>query len=82
MWNLIGFLAATLTMFSFLPQIIKVWRTKSAKDVSIVMLLQLSAGVSLWIVYGLYLKSPVLIMANSVTLLSMIILVWLYVRYR
>lgn len=55
-WQFIGLGAATLTMFAFIPQIIKVVKTKSAKDVSLFTLLQLSLGVSLWIAYGLHLR--------------------------
>ncbi|KPK97135.1 MAG: hypothetical protein AMJ95_10675 [Omnitrophica WOR_2 bacterium SM23_72] len=80
-WILIGALAATLTMFSFVPQIIKVLKTKSARDVSLMMIVQLSLGVSLWIVYGCYLKDAVIITANSVTLTSLVILLFLYFNY-
>jgi len=76
--KIIGLAAACLTMFSFLPQIIKTLRIKSSKDVSVVMLLQLSLGVSLWIVYGVYRKDPVIILANIVTLVSLITLVFLF----
>jgi MtN3 and saliva related transmembrane protein len=80
-WTIIGFTAAVLTMLSFVPQIIKTFKIKSAKDLSLVTLLQLSLGVSLWIVYGLHLKNPVIILANSFTLLSLIILLYFYFSY-
>ncbi len=82
LWTIIGFSAATLTMFSFVPQIIRTIQTKSVKDVSIVTLLQLSAGVLLWIAYGLHLKNIVIIVANFVTLISLIILLALCKVYR
>jgi len=81
LWSIIGSSAAILTMFSFIPQIIKVIKTKSAKDVSLVTLFQLSLGVSLWIVYGIYLKDIIIITANSVTLTTLIILLVLYFNY-
>jgi MtN3 and saliva related transmembrane protein len=81
LWLAIGFSAACLTMFGFLPQIIKVAKTKSAKDVSLVTLLQLSAGVLLWIIYGIYRKDIIIILANSITLLTLIILLLLYFFY-
>jgi len=80
-WTIIGSSAAVLTMFSFIPQIIKTMKTKSAKDVSLVTLFQLSLGVSLWIVYGIYLKDIIIITANSVTLTTLIILLFLYFNY-
>ena len=81
-WEFIGLGAATLTMFSFVPQIIKVLKTKSAKDVSVATLIQLSLGVSLWIAYGIYLKNIIIITANSVTLCSLIILLFLYFQMK
>ena len=81
-WTIIGFSAATLTMFAFIPQIIKIIKTKSAKDVSLITLLQLFLGVSLWIVYGIHLKDSIIIIANSVTILTLIILLCLYCNYR
>lgn len=80
-WQVIGSSAAVLTMFSFIPQIIKVVKTKSAKDVSLFTLLQLSLGVSLWIAYGLHLRNIIIIAANSLTLLSLIVLLYLYFNY-
>lgn len=73
--------AAGLTMFAFIPQIIKIIRTKSAADVSFITLLQLGLGVSLWIVYGAHLKDAIIIIANSVTVSSIICLLILYFRY-
>jgi MtN3 and saliva related transmembrane protein len=82
LWTIIGFSAAILTMFSFVPQIIRTIQTKSVKDVSRMTLLQLSAGVLLWIVYGLHLKNIVIILANFITLTSLIILLVLCRIYR
>lgn len=80
-WIIVGLSAAVLTMFSFIPQIIKVSKTKSAKDVSLVTLIQLSVGVSLWIAYGIHLKDKIIIMANTITLITLIILLFLYFNY-
>lgn len=78
LWTIIGLTAACLTMFAFIPQIFKALKTKSVKDVSLVTLLQLSLGVSLWIAYGIHLKDVIIITANSITLFSLIILLFLY----
>lgn len=82
MSELIGLLAAAFTSFAFFPQVIKILRTQSLKDVSLVTLLQLTLGVILWIVYGLFRKDPIIIAANAVTLLSLAILLFLFVRLR
>ncbi|MDO8662325.1 MAG: SemiSWEET family transporter [Candidatus Omnitrophota bacterium] len=79
--TLIGLSAATLTMFSFIPQIARALRTKSVKDVSPVTLFQLSLGVCLWIIYGVLRKDPVIITANVVTLISLGILIFLFFKY-
>ena len=80
-WNFIGAAAATLTMFSFVPQIFRSLRTKSVKDVSPVTLFQLSTGVLLWMIYGLYRRDPIIIIANAVTLVTLSILIFLYFKY-
>jgi len=74
-------MAATLTMFSFIPQIARSLRTKSVKDVSPVTLFQLSSGVFLWMIYGIYRKDPIIIWANAVTLISLSVLIFLYFKY-
>lgn len=73
--TVIGSIAGTLTTISFLPQVIKTWRTKSAKDLSLIMLLVLATGVFMWFVYGICNNDMPVIIANLVTfiLASMII---------
>ena len=62
-----GFAAAILTTIAFLPQLYKTWRTKSANDVSIVMLAMFVTGVSFWIVYGWEIQSTPILVANIIT---------------
>jgi MtN3 and saliva related transmembrane protein len=64
----IGLMAGTLTTISFLPQVIKIRRSKSAKDISLGMFLTFCIGVFLWLVYGLFIQSLPVILANSITL--------------
>jgi MtN3 and saliva related transmembrane protein len=80
-WKLIGLAAAALTSFAFFPQVIKMYRTKSSKDISFITLLQLSLGVSLWILYGIYLRDGIIILANSITLISLLCALALHYRY-
>ncbi|MFA4889237.1 MAG: SemiSWEET transporter [Candidatus Omnitrophota bacterium] len=81
-WKIIGFSAAALTSFAFIPQIIKVVKTKSVRDVSLITLTQLLLGVALWVAYGLHLKDAVIISANAVTIFSLAILLILYFYYK
>jgi MtN3 and saliva related transmembrane protein len=69
MTETIGFAAAVCTTFAFVPQAVRVWRTGSARDISLAMYLIMVAGVVLWIVYGLRIRSVPLVAANAVTLL-------------
>ena len=64
----IGFIAALLTTVAFLPQALKVWQTRSAKDVSLGMYLLFTLGVALWLIYGVLLNSWPIIVSNLVTL--------------
>mgnify|MGYP003347351421 CR=1 FL=1 len=66
--SLIGSLAALGTTAAFLPQVVRVWRTRSAHDISLTMYLLFIAGVALWIVYGLQIGSMPVVVANGVTL--------------
>ncbi|NPA74698.1 MAG: hypothetical protein GXO25_01280 [Euryarchaeota archaeon] len=67
--QILGFAAGTLTTISFLPQVIKAWKTKSTKDVSLGMFLLFTLGVLLWLVYGIALMDWPIIIANVVTVI-------------
>ena len=67
--SLIGFIAATLTTISFVPQVIKIWRSRSTHDVSLGMYALFTLGVAMWLAYGLLIHSWPVILANFVTLL-------------
>ena len=66
---LVGILAATLTTLSFLPQVIKTFKTRHTKDLSLGMLVIFALGLVLWTVYGVMLKELPIILANTVTLM-------------
>ena len=82
MWFFIGASAACLTMLALLPQIIKVLKTKSVKDVSVIMLYQFGIGIALWLIYGIHLRDIIIIGANAISLASVIVSIVLYYRYR
>ena len=69
MMNNIGFVAAVLTTFSFLPQAVLTLKTRKTDEISLIMYLMLNLGIVCWLVYGLILDDLALILANSVTLL-------------
>ena len=65
----IGYLAAFLTTAAFLPQAIKVWKLKETRDISLVTFAAFTAGVSMWLVYGLLIKDMPISVANGITLI-------------
>ena len=67
--DLFGFLAAVLTTIAFLPQLYKTWHTKSADDVSLIMLILFITGLICWIIYGLKINSIPIVVANIITFL-------------
>lgn len=79
--NIIGFLAAAGTTIAFVPQVIHSVKTKSTKDISLAMYSLFCIGISLWIIYGIYLNSYPIILANSITLILAIIVLFTKFRY-
>ncbi|MBD1926750.1 SemiSWEET transporter [Trichocoleus sp. FACHB-90] len=80
--TILGLFAATLTTIAFLPQLFKIWRSKSAKDVSLEMLIIFCSGVFLWLVYGIFIQALPIIIANSLTLFFNLIILWFKIKYR
>lgn len=65
----LGLAAGALTTAAYLPQVWKTWRTKTVGDISLFMYLSMCLGVLLWLVYGILIKAPAVIAANSAALL-------------
>jgi MtN3 and saliva related transmembrane protein len=64
----LGYIAALGTTLAFVPQVVRVWHTRSADDISLAMYLLFMAGVAVWIVYGVRIGSLPVILANAATL--------------
>jgi MtN3 and saliva related transmembrane protein len=80
--NFLGFVAGLLTTIAFVPQMWKIWKRKSARDVSYVMLIIFLTGIFLWFVYGIYLKALPIILANGFTLLFNFVILGLKMKYK
>jgi MtN3 and saliva related transmembrane protein len=76
----IGYAAALLTTASYVPQVLRVLRTRSTKDISLRMFLTLMAGLGLWLVYGICIGELPLIAANAVSLALAGLIVFFKVR--
>ena len=77
-----GLVAGICTTISFLPQVLKIWRTKSVNDLSLSMFLIFTFGVSNWLVYGLIIKEKPIILANTVTLILCLLILIGIVKFK
>ena len=78
----VGLIAATCTTISFLPQAVKILRTRHTKDLSLWMYLLLTMGSFLWFVYGILLHDIPLIMANAIGFLLTTTVLILKIKYK
>ena len=79
--EIIGMIAAVLTTAAFIPQVYRTWKTKNVGSLSISWLVLFSSGVFLWLVYGIIISSPSLILANAITVLSACFLIYFKIKY-
>jgi MtN3 and saliva related transmembrane protein len=80
--TLIRLAAGALTTVAYLPQVIKIWRSKSSGDLSLLMISFNCTGIFLWLLYGIFLRSLPIILANSVTLVLLCIVLALTIKHR
>jgi MtN3 and saliva related transmembrane protein len=80
--TLLGLMAGTFTTMSFVPQVIKIWQTKSARDVSLGMFLLFALGVALWMAYGFLVVSLPIIIANAITLALAVVIIFFKLKYK
>jgi MtN3 and saliva related transmembrane protein len=78
----LGLIGATLTTISLLPQLIKVFRSRSTKDISAGMFTLFGAAVFVWLIYGVLIKDIPLIIANSFALVQAIIILLFKIKYK
>ncbi|HEM3724721.1 MULTISPECIES: SemiSWEET transporter [Streptococcus] len=79
---MIGMLAACLTTFGFLPQVIKVIKTKDTGAISLGMYSMTVLGIGLWLVHGIMIRDFPLIFANAISLLFSSIILIYKIKYR
>ena len=78
----LGYAAGIMTTIAFIPQILQIYKTKSAKDVSLAMFLLFTTGVVLWLVYGIKANAFPVIVANAITLLLSCVILFFKFKYR
>jgi MtN3 and saliva related transmembrane protein len=78
----LGLLAGGLTTASFVPQVTKIWKSKSAEDVSLKMFVAFCIGVALWLTYGIIKKDWAILLTNGVTLLLGLAILVMKIKYK
>jgi len=78
---LVGIIAGALTTFSFIPQIIRVFKTKSAHDISLIFNTMFLVGIFLWLIYGILKKDNPIIIWNAIAAVFGITLLYAKLRY-
>jgi MtN3 and saliva related transmembrane protein len=80
--TILGYLAGAMTTLAFLPQLIKVIRSRSTRDISLAMFIVICTGIFFWLVYGILINSLPIILANAVTLVIAGTILILKFRYK
>jgi MtN3 and saliva related transmembrane protein len=80
--QLLGLAAGTFTTAAFIPQVVKTWKSRSAKDLSLGMFSIFCTGVLLWLTYGLLIMDVPVIVANMVTLVLASFLLVLKLKWK
>jgi MtN3 and saliva related transmembrane protein len=80
--TIIGLIAALFTTVSLLPQLIKIYKTKSTKDISTGMFTLFGAGVLLWFVYGVFVNDLPIIVANSLAFIQAAFILFFKAKYK
>lgn len=78
---IIGLIAGTCTTISFLPQVIKIIKTKETKGISLTMYIVLAIGILLWVIYGILIEALPVILSNSISFILINIVLILKIKY-
>lgn len=79
--TMLGYFAGFLTTISFLPQVVKTWKSRSASDLSLGMFSVFSAGVTCWLLYALLIQNLPMILWNAVTLFLVVLVLFMKLRF-
>lgn len=79
--DIIGYVAGLLVLLSLIPQIIKSWKTKSTKDISLLRYIIYIIGIIMWLIYGIILVNGPMIIANSISLVLASSILYLKLKY-
>ncbi|HMU09220.1 MAG TPA: SemiSWEET transporter [Ferruginibacter sp.] len=80
--EILGLAAGTITSITFLPQVIRIWKTRSVKDISMLMMILLVLGTCCWLTYGLLMKDTAIIYTNILVLAMSLIMFYFKIKYK
>ncbi len=80
--EILGYSAGAVTTLTFLPQVVKTWKERSAKDVSLWMFIIAATNEIMWIGYGMLKNDWVIILTNAVVLAMSLTMIYLKLRYK
>jgi MtN3 and saliva related transmembrane protein len=80
--TVLGLVAAALTVIAFFPQLVKAWKTKSTKDISLGMFSTFCVGVFFWFVYGILINDLPVTIANLLTFIQAFIILMFKLKYK
>ncbi|GIZ09885.1 SemiSWEET family sugar transporter [Flavobacterium sp. UMI-01] len=79
--DILGFIAGVCVTISVVPQIVKVWKTKKVKDISLLTFSILTFGIALWVVYGILKSDLPIIITNAISLFLNSIMIYFIIYY-
>jgi MtN3 and saliva related transmembrane protein len=80
--DILGYSAGAITSLTFLPQVIKTWKVKSAKDISLLMFVIAAVNEVMWIIYGAMLDNWVIILTNVIVLSMALTMIYFKLRFK
>jgi MtN3 and saliva related transmembrane protein len=80
--DILGYSAGAITSLTFLPQVIKTWKIKSAKDISLLMFIIAAINEVMWIIYGVLLDNWVIILTNIIVLSMALTMIYFKLRFK
>jgi MtN3 and saliva related transmembrane protein len=78
---ILGIAAGTLTTIAFIPQVVRIYKMKDAKELSLITFSLFSFGVFLWLVYGIIIQEWPVILANGITLILICMIIAMKIKY-
>jgi len=80
--DILGYSAGAITSLTFLPQVIKTWKDKSARDISLLMFVIAAVNEVMWIIYGVLIDNWVIILTNIIVLSMALTMIYFKLRYK